>query len=96
MKMLGDEVASFVNRVSSDSELWSACWERLNRNARTCGTGAIASVGEGVQFQCCRPEPGHRRAGVQVVEQRRWNRLVVTSGSCLWKSLAGWWIYGMR
>jgi hypothetical protein len=50
MNMFGDEVACSVERVLSETELWSDCSERLNRNARTCGTGAIVSVGESDQF----------------------------------------------
>ena len=46
--LFGVHAASFVDWESSsrdDEVLCSSCWERLKRNARTCGTGAIVSVG---------------------------------------------------
>lgn len=61
--LFGVHAASFVD--CDDAVLWSSCWERLNKNARTCGTGAIVSVGE-CSLECSRPQPGHNRPRVQV------------------------------
>lgn len=47
--LLGVHAASLTDcEARSETVFWSTCWERLKRNARTCGTGAIVSVGESV------------------------------------------------
>lgn len=47
--LLGVHAASLVDcDARSKTVLWSSCWDRLKRNARTCGTGAIMSVRRGV------------------------------------------------
>lgn len=51
--LFGVHAASFVDCESSsrdDAVLCSSCWERLNKNARTCGTGAIVSVDESLHL----------------------------------------------